>query len=376
MKLSVIIVNYNVRYYVEQCVNSVERATRNIDTEIFIVDNDSRDHSVHYLHNRLKDRVEIIESSYNLGFARANNMAIRQSDGDYILLLNPDTIVGENSIKTVLDFMESHPKAGGVGVKMHNSNGSLAKESRRAIPTPFVSLLKMLGLSTRYYMSRLSWDEPGQIEIISGAFCMVRREVVDTIGGLDKDFFMYGEDIDFSYRILKAGYENWYVPANILHYKGESTQKTSYRYVHVFYQAMIKFFRKHYGHLSFLITIPIKLAIYLRAFLALLTMEYVHLHKKLGLTFNEGFSTIFCFVGSSGMLGECKKIARRKGLEASFCKSLDDIQPCDVLVYDTEMFSYEEIIKHANKHAGSFNIGTYSRRNHILITPTEVIVGS
>ena len=193
MKLSVIIVNYNVRYYVEQCVNSVERATRNIDTEIFIVDNDSRDHSVHYLHNRLKDRVEIIESSYNLGFARANNMAIRQSDGDYILLLNPDTIVGENSIKTVLDFMESHPKAGGVGVKMHNSNGSLAKESRRAIPTPFVSLLKMLGLSTRYYMSRLSWDEPGQIEIISGAFCMVRREVVDKIGGLDKDFFMYGD---------------------------------------------------------------------------------------------------------------------------------------------------------------------------------------
>ena len=125
MKLSVIIVNYNVRYYVEQCVKSVERATKNIDTEIFIVDNASRDHSVSYLHKCLKGRVEIIESSYNLGFARANNMAIRQSEGDYILLLNPDTIVGEDSIKTVLDFMDNHPNAGGVGVKMHNSDGSL-----------------------------------------------------------------------------------------------------------------------------------------------------------------------------------------------------------------------------------------------------------
>lgn len=374
MKLSVIIVNYNVRYYVEQCVKSVERATKNIDTEIFIVDNASRDHSVSYLHKCLKGRVEIIESSYNLGFARANNMAIRQSEGDYILLLNPDTIVGEDSIKTVLDFMDNHPNAGGVGVKMHNSDGSLARESRRGIPTPFVSLLKMLGLSKRYYLSNLSWDEPCRIEIISGAFCMVRRDVINKVGVLDKDFFMYGEDIDFSFRILKAGFENWYVPANIVHYKGESTQKSSYRYVHVFYQAMIKFFRKHYGHLSFLLTIPIKLAIYLRALLALLVMEYVRVHKKLGLTFNEDFSTIFCFVGSSGMLWECKKIARRKGLEASFCKSLDEIQSCDVLVYDTDMFSYEEIIKHANSHAGSFHIGTFSRRNHIIITPNEIII--
>jgi GT2 family glycosyltransferase len=281
MKLSVIIVNYNVRYYVEQCVKSVERATKNIDTEIFIVDNASRDHSVSYLHKCLKGRVEIIESSYNLGFARANNMAIRQSEGDYILLLNPDTIVGEDSIKTVLDFIDNHPNAGGVGVKMHNSDGSLARESRRGIPTPFVSLLKMLGLSKRYYLSNLSWDEPCRIEIISGAFCMVRRDVINKVGVLDKDFFMYGEDIDFSFRILKAGFENWYVPANIVHYKGESTQKSSYRYVHVFYQAMIKFFRKHYGHLSFLLSLPIKMAIYFRAFLALIQMFTQRLHHFL-----------------------------------------------------------------------------------------------
>ena len=152
---------------------------------------------------------------------------------------------------------------------MLTREGTPAPESRRAIPTPWVSMLKMLGFTRRYYMSHLSWDEPGRIEVISGAYCMLRRKALDQVGLLDEDFFMYGEDIDLSYRLLKGGWENWYLPLDIIHYKGESTQKSSFRYVHVFYQAMLIFFRKHYNHLSFFISIPIKMAIYFRAILAI-----------------------------------------------------------------------------------------------------------
>jgi GT2 family glycosyltransferase len=166
--------------------------------------------------------------------------------------------------------MDAHPQAGGVGVRMHNEDGTLAPESRRAIPTPWVSALKMLGFTKRYYMSHLPWDEPCRIEVISGAFCMLRCKALDQVGLLDEDFFMYGEDIDLSYRMLKGGWQNWYLPYDIVHYKGESTQKSSFRYVHVFYQAMLIFFRKHYGHLTLLLSVPIKAAIYFRAMLALL----------------------------------------------------------------------------------------------------------
>lgn len=374
MKLSVIIVNYNVRYYIEQCINSVERATKDIETEIFVVDNHSTDGSVPYLRRRFGKRIELIESNHNLGFARANNKAIRESTGEYVLLLNPDTFVGEDAIRQVVDFLDAHPKAGGIGVKMHNADGTLARESRRGIPTPFVSMLKMFGFSKRYYMSYLSWDEPGRIEVISGAFCMVRRKVLDEVGLLDKDFFMYGEDIDLSYRILKGGYENWFVPANILHYKGESTQKSSFRYVHVFYQAMIIFFRKHYGHLSFLFTIPIQLAIYLRAFIALIGMQNSKMWHSIGLGYDKDFATQFCFFGSGAMLNECKKLARRKALDATFCKNIEEIGACDVLVFEVDdKYNYEDVLAYAREHAGTFEIGTYSRKNHVLITPKEII---
>ena len=270
--------------------------------------------------------------------------------------------------------MDTHPKAGGVGVKMHNVDGSLARESRRGIPTPVVSFLKMCGFTKRYYMSHLSWDEPGQIEVISGAFCMLRRSVIDEVGMLDKDFFMYGEDIDLSYRILKGGYENWYVPANILHYKGESTQKSSFRYVHVFYQAMIIFFRKHYGHLSFLFTMPIKIAIYLRAIMALIAMQYTRMWNSIGLGYENISSTQFCFVGSGAMLNECKKLARRKGLDATFCKTLDEADQCDVLVFEVDgKLGYEGVLEYARRHAGEFEIGTFSQKSHVLITSKEII---
>ena len=277
MKLSIIIVSYNVRSYLEQCLQSVQKALEGIEGEVWVVDNNSQDDSVDVL-RRDYPWVRLIANTENMGFARANNLAIRQSQSDYVLLLNPDTVVEESTLRGVLDFMDAHPEAGGAGVMMHNADGSLAPESRRGLPTPWVAGLKMLGFTKRYYMSHLPWDQPGRIDVISGAFCMLRRKAIDQIGLLDEDFFMYGEDIDLSYRLLKGGWQNWYLPYEITHFKGKSTQKTDFRYVHIFYQAMLIFFRKHYSHLSFLYAIPVKMAIYFRAFIALVDILRKKLH--------------------------------------------------------------------------------------------------
>ena len=277
MKLSIVIVSYNVCRFVAQCLDSVLRASEGIDVEVFVVDNASADDTVSHIGSRYP-WVKLIANDDNLGFSRANNIAIRQAQGEYVLLLNPDTIVAGSTLRECVGFMDAHPQAGGLGVRMHNADGSLAPESRRAIPSPWVSCLKMLGFTKRYYMSHLSWDEPGRIEVISGAFFMLRRKALDQVGLLDEDFFMYGEDIDLSYRLLKGGWENWYHPSDIVHFKGESTQKSSFRYVHVFYQAMLIFFRKHYGHQSILFTLPVKLAIYFRAALALIDIIRKKLH--------------------------------------------------------------------------------------------------
>ena len=370
MKLSVIIVNYNVRYYVEQCIISVQKATKDIDCEIIVVDNHSSDGSVDYLAKRFASEITLIDNNHNLGFAKANNIAIRQSAGEYVLLLNPDTFVGERSIAQVLEFMDAHPKAGGAGVMMHNSDGSIARESRRGLPTPYVSLLKMLGFPKRYYMSHLSWDCPGQIDVVSGAFFMLRREALDKAGLLDEDFFMYGEDIDLSYRLVKAGYENWYVPARIVHYKGESTQKTSFRYVHVFYQAMLIFFRKHYGHLSLLVTLPIKLAIYFRALLALIQMMTTRMRQYLGFRDTSGDDPLYALVGSDKMKNDCMSIIKKKGLTT--VQQTDDKKNI-TLIFDTGTMSYEDIIDSASKNAGC-QIGTYHQDGRIIITQKEVFL--
>ena len=277
MKLSVIIVNYNVRPYLTACLDSVQRALEGIESEVFVVDNHSDDDSVEVI-SRDYAWVHLINNRENLGFSKANNIAIRQAHGEYILLLNPDTVVAEETLKGVIDFMDQHPKAGGAGVRMHNADGTLAPESRRAIPTPFVAARKMLGFTKRYYMSYLSWDAPAQIEVVSGAFMLLRHKAIYEVGMLDEDFFMYGEDIDLSYRLLQGGWQNWYLPYDIVHYKGQSTSKSDFRYVHVFYQAMLIFFRKHYSHLSFFFSLPVKVAIYFRASLALVDIVRKKLH--------------------------------------------------------------------------------------------------
>ena len=197
MKLSVIIVSYNVRHYLQQCLDSLQRAIAGMDAEVCIVDNHSKDGTVKFL-RKLGGNVKVIESNHNYGFARANNIGIRQTSGDYVLLLNPDTVVGESTIKDCLAFMDGHPSAGGLGVEMLKSDGGKAMESRRGLPTPMASLYKMCGLCSRfpnskrfgrYYMCGMAWDEPGRIEVVSGAFFMIRRTALEQAGLLDEDFF-------------------------------------------------------------------------------------------------------------------------------------------------------------------------------------------
>lgn len=401
LKLSVIIVNYNVKYYLDQCIRSVLRAFEEMNTpaEIIVVDNHSADGSVDYLEQRYPQKlypmVRFVRSAHNLGFARANNIAIRQSRGEYVLLLNPDTIVGEDALKASVDFMDAHEDAGAVGVRMLGAQGRRAMESRRGLPTPMVSFFKMLGFCNRwphhrlfgkYYMGYLPWDEPCQIEVVSGAYCMLRRKALDEVGLLDEDFFMYGEDIDLSYRVLKGGYHNYYLPVDILHYKGESTQKSSFRYVHVFYEAMLIFFRKHYSGMTFLLSLPIKTAIYAKALMALVGMLSDRMRKSLGFfaPSAEG-AQHYVFVGNQEMQDACREIARRLGLDAEFHDSevLEDKSEAtwsekndNVLVLDADSMSYADMLKRMSRLSDmnvNVTLGTYSKEIGKIITDREIL---
>lgn len=412
LKLSVIIVNYNVKYYLDQCIRSVLRAFEVMKkasssdssvneevAEIIVVDNHSADGSVDYLEKRypqmLYPMVRFVRSAHNLGFARANNIAIRQSRGEYVLLLNPDTIVGEDTLKASVDFMDAHEDAGAVGVRMLGAQGRRAMESRRGLPTPMVSFFKMLGFCNRwphhrlfgkYYMGYLPWDEPCQIEVVSGAYCMLRRKALDEVGLLDEDFFMYGEDIDLSYRVLKGGYHNYYLPVDILHYKGESTQKSSFRYVHVFYEAMLIFFRKHYSGMTFLLSLPIKTAIYAKALMALVGMLSERMRKSLGFfaPSAEG-AQHYVFVGSQEMQDACRDIARRLGLDAEFHDSevQEDKSEAtwsekndNVLVLDADSMSYADMLKRMRRLSDmnvNVTLGTYSKEIGKIITDREIL---
>ncbi len=281
MKLSIIIVNYNVKFFLEQALLSVEKATRTLSAEVFVVDNNSVDGSVEMLKEKFPN-VRLIANKDNTGFSKANNQAIKISTGEYVLLLNPDTVVEEDTFEKVIRFMDSTPDAGGLGVKMLDGTGKFLPESKRGLPTPMVAFHKIFGLSALfpssklfggYHLGYLDKDQIHEVDVLSGAFMLIRKKVLDKIGLLDEQFFMYGEDIDLSYRIQLGGFKNYYFPeTRIIHYKGESTKKSSVNYVFVFYKAMVIFAQKHFSQQNAkLFSFFIHFAIFLRAFIALLS---------------------------------------------------------------------------------------------------------
>ncbi len=281
MKLSVIIVNYNVKHFLEQCLLSVFSAGKGIVMEVLVVDNNSVDGSVAMLAEKFPE-VKVIANSDNRGFSKANNQAIVESTGDYALLLNPDTVVEEDTFRLTIEYLDTNADVGGLGVKMLDGNGRFLPESKRGLPTPSVAFYKIFGFSKifpkskvfgRYHLGYLDQDSIHEVEILSGAFMLLRRKTLDEIGLLDEDFFMYGEDIDLSYRIIKGGYKNVYFPhTRIIHYKGESTKKGSVNYVFVFYNAMVIFARKHFSKQNAsLFSFLINMAVWLRATAAILS---------------------------------------------------------------------------------------------------------
>ncbi len=281
MKLSIVIVNYNVKYFLHQALTAVYKSEVDFEYEVFVVDNASVDGSCEMVASEFP-QVRLIESAENLGFSKGNNLAIRKSQAEYVLLLNPDTIIREDTLQQVADFMDTHEDAGALGVKMYDGQGEFLPESKRGFPSPKVAFFKMSGLARlfpkskifgTYHLGYLDEDEIHEVDVLSGAFMLLRKSVLDQVGLLDEDYFMYGEDIDLSYRINQAGYKNYYYPkAPIIHYKGESTKKGSLNYVLVFYRAMIIFAQKNIQRKSgkwyiFLLQI----AIYIRAGMALLS---------------------------------------------------------------------------------------------------------
>ena len=300
--LSVVIVNYNVVFFLEQCLNSVFAASKNLNVQIFVVDNNSVDGSINMLKENFSS-VLLIENKENVGFSKANNQAIKQANSPYVLLLNPDTVIEEDTFDKCIDFMNSNNDCGGLGLRMLDGKGNFLPESKRGFPSPSVAFYKIFGLSYlfpksqkfgRYHLGFLSEFEVNEVDVLSGAFMLLRTETLEKIGLLDEQFFMYGEDIDLSYRIKLGGYKNYYFPeTKIIHYKGESTKKSSVNYVFVFYKAMILFAKKHFSNKNAnLFSFAINLAIYMRASLSLIN-RFV---KKIATPFLNAaltYSTLF-----------------------------------------------------------------------------------
>lgn len=278
LTLSIIIVNYNVKHFLEQCLCSVGKALAGIDGEVIVVDNHSTDGSIDYLNNHFPGTI-IIENRCNAGFSKACNEGLSSAKGKYILFLNPDTLIAENTFQKCISFFEQNKHVGAIGVRMIDGSGHFLKESKRSFPSPLTSLYKLFGLSrvfphsktfSRYHLGHLDAQQNHEVDVLAGAFMMIPKNILEKTGSFDESFFMYGEDVDLSYRIQQDGYKNVYLAeTEIVHFKGESTKRGSLNYVRMFYNAMSLFVKKHYGGTrAGIFNAAIQFAIWIRAIIA------------------------------------------------------------------------------------------------------------
>jgi GT2 family glycosyltransferase len=278
MDLSIIIVNYNVKEFLQNLLHSISKAAQRISHEIIIIDNGSDDGSVELIQQKFS-KVKLIVNNENLGFGRANNIAMKQAIGEYFLLLNPDTLLSEDTLQQMINFLKNHPEAGIAGCRILNPDGTLQLACRRSFPGPWTSFCKVAGLSNlfpkskifaKYNLTYLDENQTYEVDAISGSFMMMKRKVFEKTGGFDESFFMYGEDLDLCYRIQQQGYKVFYVhSAQIIHYKGESTKRSSIDDTKLFYDAMHLFVKKHFST-SFIVEIILRAAIIFRKFFAFL----------------------------------------------------------------------------------------------------------
>ncbi|KAB8155402.1 glycosyltransferase [Kordia sp. TARA_039_SRF] len=347
MKLSVVILNYNVRYFLEACIRSVEAAVAGMNAEIIVVDNNSPDDSCDMMRNTFPN-IQLIANNENVGFAKANNQAVKVAKGEYVCILNPDTIVAEDTFTQLLKFAESTENVGSIGCKLIDGSGAFLPESKRNIPTPMVSVKKIIGSKTSGYYSNLNENEIGKVDILVGAFMLMKKSVYDQVGGFDEDYFMYGEDIDLSYKIKKAGFQNYYYgKTTVIHYKGESTLKDK-TYAKRFYGAMQLFYKKHFKR-NLLYDIAVTLGAKLIPFLskpAQKTQKIVH-------------SCIFVsdaeerFKQIQNVYDE-KKCVRVENLD-HFFQEIDGKKHTEIVV-DTHFVDYKTSIQIIEKQFGYYKI--------------------
>ena len=360
MKLSIIIVSFNVKYFLEQCLHSVEAACKNIETEIFVIDNASHDNTVEYLQPKFPF-VNFLKNNLNEGFAKANNKALQLAIGEYILYLNPDTIIAEDTLLNCVQFLNKNKNAGVIGVKLIDGSGNFLPESKRAFPSIIASFFKMSGLASlfsrsaffnRYALGNLDENIIHEVDILPGAFFMASRNILLQLNGFDEDFFMYGEDIDLSYRIKQAGYKNYYLGnLSIIHFKGESVQTNKTDYVKNFYEAMKIFTRKHYNKQS---------AIFLNITIALSQMIASVKHRFLS-TKKEKNNSHFLLVGNDADTTSAEKILLHYNKSFQKINSLNQLNKPSLsktnpaIVFCIDNLSYTETIsfiqKNKNKYA-------------------------
>lgn len=370
MELTVVIVNYRVKYLLEQTLRSVEQAMQGLRGEIIVVDNQSGDDSIAFSRER-HPHVTYIENRENAGFARANNQAIMQAQGRYTLILNPDTIITPTCLQEGIAWMQSHPRCGAIGARMMDGNGVFLPESKRSFPTPWVSFCKIFGLSklfprsrwfAKYHLRYLDDRQPQCVDILSGAYMLCRTSVLQQLGGFDEDFFMYGEDIDLSYRIVQVGYENWFLPTPMVHYKGESTHKDSMRYVRVFYDAMLIFYRKHFPRFGTLFYPIVKLGVIVRAGMSIAKRLVKRVMPTIAETPLERWSWVIISDHPS-------QVAERAGIHI-FQDSIPASGRHNVLI-DDGCHNYEQIADYIDAHVdkGRLAFHIFADRHGIIISP-------
>lgn len=379
-RVTTVIVNYRLKYFLEQTLLSVEEAYTEVDGHTIVIDNNSGDDSIDFLEERFPS-VTFIRNKENVGFARANNQGFTLADTEFILVLNPDTIIGNDTLKDAVNWMDEHPNCGAVGVKMIDGNGHFLPESKRSFPSTWNSFCKLFGLSSifpksrlfaRYHLRYLHEDSAHEVPVLAGAFMLLRTELTKKVGGFDEDFFMYGEDMDLSFRMLTDGMTNYYLPIPIIHYKGECTKTESLNYVKIFYEAMHIFYRKHYPRSSWLNKIVVKAAIVFRMAISAINKTLI---KPITKQLKRNAKTYDTYIVSR-QPNDILSILEAEGFSSNnvFCKkSISEIPSnakCINIILDDRDMNYQSTIDtiHTQKsHNRYFHI--YSSRNSIVISP-------
>jgi N-acetylglucosaminyl-diphospho-decaprenol L-rhamnosyltransferase len=374
MILSVVIVSYNVKFFLEQCLSSLKKAVGFSDllvdqVEVLIIDNASQDGSLDFL-SALFPAFHFIQNQYNVGFAKANNQALRLCNGEFILFLNPDTILAEDSLDLCVSFLRSTPLSGALGVRMIDGRGNYLRESKRGFPGPATSFFKMAGLSlifprskvfSGYYLGHLDDHASHAVDILSGAFMMVKKSVLDLSGGFDEQFFMYGEDIDLSYRISKAGYINYYfAETTVIHFKGESSQK-DLSYLRVFYAAMELFTKKHFGtSRPFLQKFLLTPGIRIRQFFAALALSF----KK---AYELPTYHAFFLKGDPEDVDELKK----KLVNKKYSVSEDENKEAEIIYCEGAQHSWKTIIAKISGFRSGSLYRFHGTKTHAIVTSSD-----